>query len=300
MKGGATTGGRLARLRPGRALVIGAPMLWLAVFFLAPFAVVLRVSLAEPAIARPPFTDIVEWADGVLTIQLNFGNYMFLVEDALYWSAYLNSIWIAASATLVCLLVAYPMALLIARAAPRRRNMLLMLVILPFWSSFLLRMYALIGLMAPTGFINAAFGLVGLGPFEMMQTDFAVYFGIVTGYLPLMILPLYATLEKLDGSQLEAAHDLGATPARAFLSVTLPLSMPGVIAGCLLVFIPAVGEYVIPALLGGPDQLMIGKVLWTEFFNNRDWPVASSVAVAMLAFLVVPIMFMRNALGVKE
>jgi putrescine transport system permease protein len=287
-------------LRRGRALVIAAPMLWLALFFLVPFAVVLRVSLAEPAIARPPFTSLYEWADGILTVYLNFGNFAFLAQDALYYTAYLNSIWIAASATFLCLLVAYPMALFIARADPRRRNLLLMLVILPFWTSFLLRMYALIGLMAPTGFINAALGFVGIPPLGMMQTDFAVYVGIIIGYLPLMVLPLYSTLEKLDEAQLEAAHDLGASPVRAFLTITLPLSAPGIAAGCLLVFIPAVGEYVIPALLGGPDQLMIGKVLWTEFFNNRDWPVASSVAIAMLAFLVIPIMFMRNALGVKD
>nr|WP_211356290.1 ABC transporter permease subunit [Oceanicella actignis] len=284
----------------GRALVALAPMAWLGVFFLIPFAVVLRVSLAEPAIARPPFTDIWEWADGVLTIILNFGNYLFLIEDPLYYTAYLNSIWMAASATLICLVIAYPMALAIARAAPRRRPMLLMLVVLPFWTSFLLRMYALIGLMAPTGFVNTVLGALGLEPIVMLQTDFAVYAGIVTGYMPLMVLPLYATLEKLDDSLLEAAHDLGAGPTRAFLTVTLPLSAPGIAAGCLLVFIPAVGEYVIPALLGGPDQLMIGKVLWTEFFNNRDWPVASAVAIAMLAFLALPIMFIRNALGVKE
>ncbi|TYO90116.1 ABC transporter permease subunit [Oceanicella actignis] len=286
--------------RMGRALVALAPMAWLGVFFLIPFAVVLRVSLAEPAIARPPFTDIWEWADGVLTIILNFGNYLFLIEDPLYYTAYLNSIWMAASATLICLVIAYPMALAIARAAPRRRPMLLMLVVLPFWTSFLLRMYALIGLMAPTGFVNTVLGALGLEPIVMLQTDFAVYAGIVTGYMPLMVLPLYATLEKLDDSLLEAAHDLGAGPTRAFLTVTLPLSAPGIAAGCLLVFIPAVGEYVIPALLGGPDQLMIGKVLWTEFFNNRDWPVASAVAIAMLAFLALPIMFIRNALGVKE
>nr|WP_218139752.1 ABC transporter permease subunit [Oceanicella actignis] len=284
----------------GRALVALAPMAWLGVFFLIPFAVVLRVSLAEPAIARPPFTDIWEWADGVLTIILNFGNYLFLLEDPLYYTAYLNSIWMAASATLICLVIAYPMALAIARAAPRRRPMLLMLVVLPFWTSFLLRMYALIGLMAPTGFVNTLLEALGFAPIVMLQTDFAVYAGIVTGYMPLMVLPLYATLEKLDDSLLEAAHDLGAGPTRAFLTVTLPLSAPGIAAGCLLVFIPAVGEYVIPALLGGPDQLMIGKVLWTEFFNNRDWPVASAVAIAMLAFLALPIMFIRNALGVKE
>ncbi len=287
--------GLLAR---GRALVVAAPMLWLGLFFLAPFLVVLRVSLAEPAIARPPYTALWEWSDGLLTLYLNFGNYLFLLEDSLYAAAYLSSIRMAGVATLICLVIAYPMALLIARS--RFRTLLLMLVILPFWTSFLLRMYALIGLMAPTGFINSALGLIGIPPIPMLQTDFAVYMGIVTGYLPLMILPLYSTLEKLDGALLEAAHDLGAPPIRAFLTVTLPLSAPGIVAGCLLVFIPAVGEFVIPALLGGPDQLMIGRVLWTEFFNNRDWPVASAVAIAMLALLVIPIMLVRNALGVRD
>ena len=284
--------------RRGRALVVAAPVLWLGLFFLMPFLVVLRVSFAEAVIARPPFSELLDWADGLLTVTLNFGNYTFLVEDDLYIDAYLNSIRVAFVSTLICLVVAYPMALLIARS--KYRNLLLMLVILPFWTSFLLRMYALIGLMSPTGFINSALALAGIGPITMMQTDFAVYAGIVTGYLPLMILPLYATLEKLDGSLLEAAHDLGARPWKAFLTVTLPLSAPGILAGSLLVFIPAVGEFVIPALLGGPDQLMIGKVLWTEFFNNRDWPLASAVAIAMLALLVAPIMFVRNALGVKE
>ncbi|MEO1687794.1 MAG: ABC transporter permease subunit [Pseudomonadota bacterium] len=285
-------------LRRGRALVAGAPMLWLGLFFLAPFLVVLRVSFSEPVIARPPYSALLDWADGVLTVSLNLGNYGFLFEDPLYVAAYLSSIATAGAATLVCLVIAYPMALLIARS--RYRVLLLMLVILPFWTSFLLRMYALIGLMAPTGFINAALGLIGIPPLAMLQTDFAVYMGIVTGYLPLMILPLYSVLEKLDPSLTEAAHDLGAPPWKTFLTVTLPLSAPGIIAGCMLVFIPAVGEFVIPALLGGPDQLMIGQVLWTEFFNNRDWPLASSVAIAMLALLVVPIMFARNALGVRE
>lgn len=285
-------------LRRGRALVVAAPVFWLGLFFLMPFLVVLRVSFSESAIARPPFTNLVDWADGLLTVTLNFGNYTFLAEDDLYISAYLNSIWVAFVSTVICLIVAYPMALLIARS--KYRNLLLMLVILPFWTSFLLRMYALIGLMSPTGFINSALGLIGIGPITMLQTDFAVYAGIVTGYLPLMILPLYSTLEKLDGALLEAAHDLGAKPWKAFVSVTLPLSTPGILAGSLLVFIPSVGEFVIPALLGGPDQLMIGKVLWTEFFNNRDWPLASSVAIAMLALLVIPIMFVRNSLGGKE
>lgn len=284
-------------LRRGRALVVAIPTLWLALFFLIPFLVVLRVSLAEPAIARPPYTDLFAWTDGVLEITLNFGNYVWLADDPLYLAAYLNSIWTAAAATVCCLVIAYPMALLIARS--RHRNLLLMLVILPFWTSFLLRMYALIGLMSPTGFINTALGWVGLPGLTMLQTDFSVYAGIVTGYLPLMILPLYATLERMDHALLEAAHDLGARPLKAFVTITLPLSLPGIIAGSLLVFIPAVGEFVIPELLGGPDQLMIGKVLWTEFFNNRDWPVASAVAIAMLALLVIPIMFVRNALGRK-
>jgi putrescine transport system permease protein len=286
--------------RRGEGIVSGLPLAWLGLFFLLPFLVVLRVSLSEAAIARPPYTDLFEWADGMLTATINFGNYLFLAEDGLYLEAYLNSILTAGSATLVCLFIGYPMALYIARARPEKRPLLLMLVVLPFWTSFLLRMYALIGLMAPTGFINTALALVGLGPIEMMQTGFAVQAGIVTGYLPLMILPLFATLEKLDPALLEASHDLGASPFRAFISVTLPLSAPGIIAGSLLVFIPAVGEFVIPALLGGPDQLMIGKVLWTEFFNNRDWPVASAVAIAMLALLVAPIMLMRNALGQKK
>ncbi|MEC9434107.1 MAG: ABC transporter permease subunit [Pseudomonadota bacterium] len=285
-------------VRRGRALVVAAPVLWLGLFFLMPFLVVLRVSFSESVIARPPFSSLFEWADGLLTVTLNFGNYTFLAEDGLYISAYLNSIWVAFVSTIICLIVAYPMALLIARS--KYRNLLLMLVILPFWTSFLLRMYALIGLMSPTGFINSALGLIGIGPVTMLQTDFAVYAGIVTGYLPLMILPLYSTLEKLDDSLLEAAYDLGAKPWKAFVTVTLPLSVPGILAGSLLVFIPSVGEFVIPALLGGPEQLMIGKVLWTEFFNNRDWPLASSVAIAMLAFLVIPIMFVRNALGAKE
>lgn len=286
--------------RRGRGIVSGLPLAWLGLFFLLPFLVVLRVSLSESAIARPPYTALFDWADGLLTVTLNFGNYLFLIEDSLYIEAYLNSIMTAGSATLLCLLIGYPMALYIARARPDRRPMLLMLVVLPFWTSFLLRMYALIGLMAPTGFINTALALVGIEPITMLQTGFAVQAGIVTGYLPLMILPLYSTLEKLDPALLEASHDLGASPVRAFTSVTLPLSAPGIIAGSLLVFIPAVGEFVIPALLGGPDQLMIGKVLWTEFFNNRDWPVASAVAIAMLALLVAPIMLMRNALGVRD
>jgi len=241
---------------------------------------------------------VISWAsERVLQIKLNFANYAFLIEDNLYWKAYLNSIFVAAVSTLFCLLIGYPMAYAIARSSPATRNVLLLLVILPFWTSFLLRVYAWIGILKNNGLINNTLMSLGLidQPIQMLQTDFAVYVGIVYSYLPFMILPLYANLEKMDLTLLEAAADLGCRPWESFLKVTLPLSLPGIIAGCLLVFIPAVGEFVIPALLGDPGMLMIGKVLWTEFFNNRDWPVASAVAIALLLFLVIPIMFFQRA-----
>ena len=280
----------------GRALVIAIPTLWLLIFFLIPFIVVAKISLSEAAIARPPYLPLWEWSDGVLNLSLNFGNYNYLIEDALYYSAYLESIKIAGVSTLFALLIGYPMAYMIARAPDTKRNLLLMLVILPFWTSFLLRVYAWIGFLKGNGLINNALITLGIidDPIVMMQTDFAVYVGIVYTYLPFMILPLYANLVKLDESLLEAASDLGARSFTTFMTVTLPLSMPGIIAGSMLVFIPAVGEFVIPALLGGPDTLMIGKVLWSEFFSNRDWPVASAVAIAMLVVLVIPIMALQK------
>ncbi len=282
----------------GRTLVTSVPYLWLLLFFLIPFVIVLKISFSDAQIAMPPYQPLFDWiGEKVLQIKLNFGNYAFLVEDNLYWKAYLNSILVAGVSTLLCLLIGYPMAYAIARSSPSTRNVLLLLVILPFWTSFLLRVYAWIGLLKNNGLINNA--LIALGvidqPIQMLQTDFAVYVGIVYSYLPFMILPLYANLEKMDLTLLEAAADLGSRPWEAFLKVTLPLSVPGIIAGCLLVFIPAVGEFVIPALLGDPGMLMIGKVLWTEFFNNRDWPVASAVAIALLLFLVIPIMFFQRA-----
>jgi len=282
----------------GRALVTSVPYLWLLLFFLVPFVIVLKISFSDAQIAMPPYQPLFEWiGDKMLHIKVNLGNYAFLVEDNLYWKAYLNSIFVAGVSTLLCLLIGYPMAYAMARAAPASRNVLLLLVILPFWTSFLLRVYAWIGLLKNNGLINNALMAVGLidQPIQMLQTDFAVYVGIVYSYLPFMILPLYANLEKMDLTLLEAAADLGSRPWEAFLKVTLPLSLPGIIAGCLLVFIPAVGEFVIPALLGDPGMLMIGKVLWTEFFNNRDWPVASAVAIALLLFLVIPIMFFQRA-----
>lgn len=287
----------LSPLAWGRRAVISIPLLWLLLFFLIPFVIVLKISFAEYATAIPPYTDLIEWGeDTVVSIRLNLGNYLFLIEDELYAAAYLSSAGIALVSTMLCLLIGYPMAYAIARATPATRNILLMLVILPFWTSFLLRVYAWMGILKNNGLINNL--LMGLGlidePIVMMQTHFAVYLGIVYSYLPFMILPLYANLEKLDGRLLEAAADLGCRPFGAFLSITLPLSMPGIVAGCLLVFIPAVGEFVIPSLLGGPDTLMIGRVLWDEFFNNRDWPVASAVAMAMLIFLIAPIMLFQH------
>lgn len=286
-----------------RYFVIMPPMLWLVLFFLIPFFVVLQVSLSDPALTRPPYTAIFTW-DGWWPSGYmgDLENYAFLLSDSLYVNAYVNSLKIAAIGSLVCLVIGYPMAYLIARSNPRMRNTLLLLVILPFWTSSLLRVYALIGMYSPNGFINSSLMWLGIinEPLQLMQTDFAVYSGIVLTYLPLMILPLYSALEKLDGDLMEAASDLGASPLSTFWRITLPLSMSGIVAGSLLVFIPSVGEFVIPALLGGPDQLMIGKTLWTEFFNNRDWPVASSVAMVMLAFLVIPMMFLRNTQGTRE
>jgi putrescine transport system permease protein len=282
----------------GRTAVIAVPYLWLLMFFLVPFAIVLKISFSDAQIAMPPYQPLLHWvSEKALQIQLNFGNFAFLVEDNLYWKAYLNSIWVAGVSTLLCLLIGYPMAYAIARSQSSTRNVLLLLVILPFWTSFLLRVYAWIGILKNNGLINNTLMALGVidQPIQMLQTDFAVYVGIVYSYLPFMILPLYANLEKLDLTLLEAAADLGCRPWKSFLKVTLPLSLPGIIAGCLLVFIPAVGEFVIPALLGDPGMLMIGKVLWTEFFNNRDWPVASAVAIALLLFLVIPIMYFQRA-----
>jgi putrescine transport system permease protein len=287
----------------GRGLVVSIPYFWLLLFFLAPFLIVFKISFSESAIAQPPYAPLAAWiADADLNelrlqLTLNLSNYLRLFTDDLYWSAYLSSVKMAAVSTLLCLLIGYPMAYAIATAKPSRRGPLLMLIILPFWTSFLIRVYAWIGILKANGLISnflAGLGLVDPG-FELLYSDFAVYIGITYSYLPFMILPLYANLEKLDPTLLEAAADLGCRPWRAFLRVTLPLSMPGIIAGSLLVFIPAVGEFVIPELLGGPDTLMIGRVLWTEFFNNRDWPVAAAVATALLLFLVAPIMIFQYA-----
>ncbi len=298
------TGNVLGKLGfSGRTLVIAVPMVWLTVFFLAPFFVLFKISLAEAIIARPPYTPLFERdADGSLTWLATLNSYRFLLSDALYLNAYLSSIRVAAVSTFFALLIGYPMAYYIARAPEPRRAILLLMVILPFWTSFLLRVYAWMGFLRSNGVINNTLMSLGIidQPLVMMQTDFAVYIGIVYTYLPFMILPLYANLTKLDGALLEAASDLGASPVVTFLTVTLPLSLPGIVAGCMLVFIPAIGEYVIPALLGGPDTLMIGRVLWDEFFSSRDWPVASAVAVVMLVLVVAPIMWLQTVQNRRE
>lgn len=280
----------------GRHAVIAAPYIWLLVFFLVPFLIVFKISFAEMQVAIPPYTDLVEWLDGKLTISLNLGNYAYLIEDPLYVDAYLHSLEIAGISTLLCLLLGYPMAWAIANSSPSLRNILLLLVILPSWTSFLIRVYAWIGLLKNNGVINNILMWAGIidQPLPMLHTDFAVYIGIVYAYLPFMILPLYTALLKLDYSLVEASLDLGAKPVRTFFSVILPLTKGGIIAGSMLVFIPAVGEFVIPELLGGPDSIMIGRVMWQEFFNNRDWPVASAVAIIMLLLLALPIMWFHK------
>jgi putrescine transport system permease protein len=275
-----------------RALVLALPAAWMLLFFAAPFAIVLSIGFAEPAEGIPPYGPLLRWTgDALPVLQLNLGNFQLLLDDPFYIEAVLRSLRVAAVSATLCLLVGYPMALAIARAPERWRNTLLMLVILPFWTSFLLRVTAWIGLLQDQGWINGA--LMGLGliaePIPLLYTDLAMYLGITYCYLPFMVLPLYASLSRLDPALLEAAGDLGARPWRAFLAVTLPLSLPGVLAGFLLVFIPAVGEFVIPELLGGPGAQLIGRVLWTEFFQNRDWPLASALAVALLVALVLPI-----------
>jgi len=281
----------------GRTLVIAVPMLWLLLFFLVPFFVLGRISLSEVMIARPPYSPLWErGADGTLNIIASLDNYRFLMSDALYRNVYLSSMRIAFVSTVFALLIGYPIAYYIARSPEPRRSILLLLVILPFWTSFLLRVYAWIGFLQREGLINSSLMALGIidAPIIMMQTTFAVYIGIVYTYLPFMILPLYANLVKLDEAYLEASADLGAGPLTTFVTVTLPLSLPGIIAGSMLVFIPAIGEYVIPALLGGPDTLMIGRVLWDEFFSSRDWPVAAAVAIVMLFVVVAPIMWLQG------
>lgn len=286
------------RNRAGRLAVIAPPYVWMLLFFLLPFAFVLKISFSESVIASPPFAPLFDYDsdEGVLTAVFRLFNYQYLIEDSLYLKAYLNSIRIAFISMLLCLMIGYPFALAIARSPKSRQPLLLVAVMLPFWTSLLIRVYAWVGILRQDGVLNNFLLSIGIidQPLVLLQTSFATFVGIVYAYLPFMILPLYAVLEKQDMALLEASRDLGASPTRSFLDITLPLSMPGLVAGSMLVFIPVVGEFVIPTLLSGESTLMIGRVLWSEFFSNRDWPVASAVAVIMLAVLIVPIMIFQN------
>ncbi len=284
--------------RLGRLVLIGVPFLWLGLFFLLPLLIVLKISLVHSAIGIPPYTPLLTGTLGSLNLHATLANFALLAGDDLYLRAYLGSLLYAGLATALCLVIGYPMAHAIARAPMAWRQPLLFLVVLPFWTSFLIRVYAWIAILEPNGLLNRlllAAGLIG-APLPLLNNGFSVELGLVYSYLPFMILPIYASLSAQDESLIEAAADLGARPWRAFLGVTLPLSLPGVAAGCLLVLVPATGEFVIPDLLGGPNTLMIGKVLWDEFFENHDWPVAAAVAVALVLALAVPVLFAQRLL----
>ncbi|MGR8031060.1 ABC transporter permease subunit [Burkholderia pseudomallei] len=280
----------------GRTAVIAGPFFWLVLFFLVPFVLVVKISFAQLQLGIPPYTELTALADGVLSIKLNLQHYAFLFSDSLYFATYVNSVVVAAVTTLLCLLIGYPMAYYIARSNPGTRNLLMMAVMLPFWTSFLIRVYAWIGILKNNGLLNNFLLWTGLisTPIELYRTNVGVYIGMVYSYLPFLVMPLYAHLVKMDLRLLEAAYDLGAKPWKAFVRITLPLSKNGIIAGCLLVFIPAVGEYVIPELLGGANTLMIGRVMWNEFFNNADWPMASAVTCAMVLLLLVPMAMFQH------
>jgi putrescine transport system permease protein len=281
----------------GRLVLMGVPFLWLALFFLLPLLIVVKISLAQSTIGIPPYTPLLVNREGGLELHATMANFALIAGDDLYLRAYLGSLGNAAVATALCLLIGYPVAYAIARSQGVRRHMLLFLVMLPFWTSFLIRVYAWIAILEPNGLLNQCLIALGLiaAPLPLLNNQFSVELGLVYSYLPFMILPLYGSLSRLDRSLIEAAADLGARPLQAFLGVTLPLTLPGVAAGSLLVLIPAVGEFVIPDLLGGTRTLMIGKVLWDEFFTNADWPLASAVAICLLVLLVGPIaLFQRQ------
>ena len=283
--------------QPNKRWIIAIPYIWLLFLFLAPFFIVFKLSFSDIAIAIPPYTPIVEFVeDGYLQLTLNLNNYLLLFEDSLYIFAYSNSVRIALISTLLTLLIGFPLAYAMAKSSKRLGTILLLLIILPFWTSFLIRVYAWIGILKTEGLLNLFLLKLGIitQPLEIFGTDIAVFIGITYSYLPFMVLPLYATLEKIDPSLLEAAADLGCKPFKIFYSIVIPLAMPGILAGCFLVLIPAIGEFVIPDLLGGSNTVMIGNVLWSEFFGNRDWPLASAATVVLLLILVVPIVILQN------
>ncbi|MBV7511722.1 MULTISPECIES: ABC transporter permease subunit [Pseudomonas] len=281
----------------GRQMVIGVPFIWLFMFFMLPFFIVLKISFAEADVAIPPYTEIYSYLDQKVQLLLNLSNYAMLAGDELYIAAYLGSLKMALISTVLCLLIGYPMAYAIASARKELQTVLVLLIMMPTWTAILIRVYAWMGILSNNGLLNGF--LMSMGwinePLQILNTNLAVYIGVVYSYLPFMILPLYANLVKHDNSLLEAASDLGSSTFNSFWKITIPLSKNGIVAGCMLVFIPVVGEFVIPELLGGPETLMIGKVLWQEFFNNRDWPVASALAVVMLAILIVPIILFNRS-----
>ena len=288
----------LTRVLPsGRKLVIGIPFLWLFLFFMLPFFLVMKISFSEAALAIPPYSEIYSFVDQKFHVLLNLGNYSLLGADDLYISAYLGSLKIALLSTLMCLVLGFPMAYGISKARKETQNVLLLLIMMPTWTAILIRVYAWMGILSNNGLLNAFLMWSGLtsSPVEILNTNTAVYIGVVYAYLPFMVLPLYANLVKHDQSLLEAASDLGSSNFNNFWKITVPLAKNGIVAGCMLVFIPVVGEFVIPELLGGPETLMIGRVLWQEFFNNRDWPVASALAVVMLAILIIPILLFNRS-----
>ncbi len=289
---------RLNRIIPGgRQLVIGVPFIWLFLFFMLPFFIVLKISFAEADVAIPPYTEIYSYLDQKVQLLLNLSNYAMLAGDELYIAAYLGSLKMALISTVLCLLIGYPMAYAIASARKEMQTVLVLLIMMPTWTAILIRVYAWMGILSNNGLLNGFLMTMGWidEPLQILNTNLAVYIGVVYSYLPFMILPLYANLVKHDNSLLEAASDLGSSTFNSFWKITIPLSKNGIVAGCMLVFIPVVGEFVIPELLGGPETLMIGKVLWQEFFNNRDWPVASALAVVMLLILIVPIILFNRS-----
>ena len=294
-------GKKIPRRSWAARLVVVLPYAWLAVFFLAPFLIVLKISLSQTVVAQPPYIPVFDWAAGWQGLKeflagLAADNYWLLVSDSLYFDSYLRSLGIALASTLMLLLAGFPIAYALARMPPRLQPILVVLVILPFWTSFLIRVYAWMNILQREGLLNQALLALGIvdEPVAWLASDTAIYIGMVYSYLPFMVLPIYATLEKLDESLLEAAADLGCPPWKAFWLVTVPLSLPGIAAGALLCFIPIVGEFVIPDLLGGSESLMIGQVLWMEFFSNRDWPVASAVAVVLVCLLIVPVVIYQQ------
>ncbi|MDR3187245.1 MAG: ABC transporter permease subunit [Holosporaceae bacterium] len=281
----------------GRHFLVAIPYGWVFVFFICPCLILIRISLAENLIASPPYTSLIEWISGyMLQIRINLGNYMVLFTDEMYIRGFATSILIAGTSTICCLLMGFPMAYAIARSSEKIRGILLMLVVLPFWTSFLIRVYAWIMLLSPCGFINNLLIRLNLieAPLQLMNNSCAACIGIIYAYLPFMIFPLYSAIEKIDYTLMEAAYDLGSSPLKAFFSIVVPLAIPGIYAGSALVFVPAIGEFVIPELLGGAQTLTIGRLVWNEFFGNMSWPTAASLSIILLIFVVFPIVFAQR------